>query len=144
MGAYTIPYADLRLREPLEVFLRPIRKSSGFLPSLMAACSHLGLAPRPAQVSPFGPRYFGATLRPLRLAPRRRPFPTVPPSPPSRASCCFRSCAFSLRILVTSSRNANSASTDIEARRFGLAMATPLQVRICCSPEDINGEARQS
>src|SRR3954467_1808213 len=44
-----------------------IRKSWTFLPSLIAAASQRGFAPRPAHVSPPGPRYFGATFVPLRL-----------------------------------------------------------------------------
>jgi len=49
-------------------FFRPfradlsMRKSSSFLPPLIAATSHLGLAPRPAQVSPEGLRYLGGTF----------------------------------------------------------------------------------
>src|ERR1700693_4138151 len=42
-----------------------IRKSSGFLPDLIAAASHRGFNPRPAQVSPgfSGLRYLGATAK---------------------------------------------------------------------------------
>jgi hypothetical protein len=41
-------------------------KSSRFFPFLISAAIHLGIAPRPAQVSDrsFGLRYLGATLRP--------------------------------------------------------------------------------
>src|SRR5262249_45702170 len=48
-------------------FLRrlSIRKSSSFLPPLIAATSQRGLTPRPAQVSPDGPRYFGGTFLPF-------------------------------------------------------------------------------
>src|SRR5437879_6245177 len=42
-----------------------IAKSSIFRPCLTRAVSQRGRAPRPAQVSPPGPRYFGATLRPF-------------------------------------------------------------------------------
>jgi hypothetical protein len=47
-----------------------IKKFSSFLPDLMAAASHLGLRPRPAQVSAgfSGLRYLGAT-EPIRPAP---------------------------------------------------------------------------
>src|SRR6516164_6112157 len=54
-----------------------IRKSSSFFPPLIAATSQRGLAPRPAQVSPDGARYFGGTfipfnaLRPPRIILRR-------------------------------------------------------------------------
>src|SRR5262249_49630631 len=47
-----------------------IRKSSSFLPPLIAATSHLGLAPRPAQVSPDRLRYFGGTFLPFLPPPR--------------------------------------------------------------------------
>src|SRR6266851_7116057 len=43
-----------------------IANSSSFLPRLSSAVSHRGRAPRPAQVSPSGLRYFGATFLPLR------------------------------------------------------------------------------
>src|SRR5262245_823189 len=43
-----------------------IRKSVSFFPlSFIAAANQRGLAPRPAHVSPCGPRYFGSTLLPL-------------------------------------------------------------------------------
>jgi hypothetical protein len=44
-------------------------KYSSFLPAFIAAVSHLGLSPRPAQVSPgfSGLRYFGATVPPRRV-----------------------------------------------------------------------------
>src|SRR5262249_59422271 len=51
---------DLRFFRPFRADLS-IRKSSSFFPPLMAATSQRGLAPRPAQVSPEGPRYFGGT-----------------------------------------------------------------------------------
>jgi hypothetical protein len=35
---------------------------------LIAATSHFGSAPRPAQVSPDGPRYFGGTFLPFQNA----------------------------------------------------------------------------
>jgi hypothetical protein len=40
---------------------------------LIAATSHRGLAPRPAQVSPEGPRYFGATFLPFKVLRRSLP-----------------------------------------------------------------------
>src|SRR5262249_54566158 len=60
-----------------------IKKSSSFLPPLIAATSQRGFAPRPAQVSPERLRYFGGTFR---------PFKTLPPPrtilrPPSLANC---------------------------------------------------------
>jgi hypothetical protein len=50
--------------------LRSIRKSSTFFPLLIAATSHFGLAPLPAQVSPVGLRYFGWTFLPFNRLPR--------------------------------------------------------------------------
>ena len=74
-------------------FLRrlSIRKSSSFLPPLIAATSQRGLTPRPAQVSPDGPRYFGGTFLPFNALP---PPPTTL-APPTTAialsilSICF-------------------------------------------------------
>jgi hypothetical protein len=76
---------------------------------LISAASHLGIAPRPAQVSDrfFGLRYFGATFRPF-IAPRL-PSACLPepfqPLPPSWASCWFSSSAFRLRTRPISSRS---------------------------------------
>src|ERR1700746_3162272 len=74
-------------------FFRPfradlsIKKSSIFFPPFIAATSHRGLAPRPAQVSPDGPRYFGGTFLPFNPLP---PPPTTL-APPATAilSNCF-------------------------------------------------------
>src|SRR5215211_5641065 len=71
-----------------------IRNSSGFLPSFVRAVSHFGVAPLPAQVSPFGPRYFGATFMPylgcdLVALARVRPELHAPPS--RRCNCFFSS-----------------------------------------------------
>src|SRR5262249_57236554 len=49
-----------------------IKKSSSFFPPLIASTSHLGFAPRPAQVSPEWLRYFGGAFLPFHT-----------PSPPS-------------------------------------------------------------
>src|SRR5262245_17033900 len=75
-------------------FFRPLRpdlsikKFSSFFPPLIAATSQRGRAPRPAHVSPFGPRYFGLIFLPFNalLPPRRATL-----SPPSKAilSNCF-------------------------------------------------------
>src|SRR5215813_3223873 len=62
---------DLRLLRRLRADLS-IRKSSSFLPPLIAAISQRGLAPRPAQVSPEGPRYFGGTFLPFNALPPPR------------------------------------------------------------------------
>src|SRR6266508_5767120 len=62
---------DLRFFRPFRADLS-IRKSSSFLPPLIAATSQRGLAPRPAQVFPDGPRYFGGTFLPLNALPPPR------------------------------------------------------------------------
>jgi hypothetical protein len=49
-----------------------IENSSILCPCFTRTVSHRGRAPLPAHVSPLGPRYFGATFRPLRLIRRRR------------------------------------------------------------------------
>src|SRR5262249_28456016 len=59
---------DLRFFRPLRADLS-IKKSSSFLPPLIAATSQRGLAPRPAQVSPDGPRYLGGTFLPFNALP---------------------------------------------------------------------------
>src|SRR6516164_6125294 len=71
---------DLRFLRPLRADLS-ITKSSSFFPPLMAATSQRGLAPRPAQVSPDGLRYFGGTFFPFNALPRLalRP-PAKPPT----------------------------------------------------------------
>src|SRR5215472_4552898 len=74
---------DLRLLRRLRADLS-IRKSSSFLPRLIAATSQRGFAPRPAQVSPDGPRYLGGTFLPFNaLAPRRQPRQLPYPSSPT-------------------------------------------------------------
>jgi hypothetical protein len=55
---------DLRFSRPFRADLS-IKKSSSFFPPLIAATSQRGLAPRPAQVSPNGLRYFGGTFLPF-------------------------------------------------------------------------------
>src|SRR4051812_10047226 len=87
------------------VFLRAaavllMANSSTLWPCLMSAESHRGRAPRPAHVSPSGPRNFGATLRPfigLECCPepharRGRPPPLL--SVPKRDNCCSSSLRF--------------------------------------------------
>jgi len=75
---------DLRFLRAFRADLS-IRKSSSFLPPLIASTSQRGLAPRPAQVSPDGPRYFGGTFLPLNaLPPLEQPFGRQPrPSSPT-------------------------------------------------------------
>src|SRR5262249_47829723 len=77
---------DLRFLRPLS-----IKKSSSFFPPLIAATSHRGLAPRPAHVSPEGPRYFGGTFLPLNALPPPRT--TLRPPTTAILSNCFSSSA---------------------------------------------------
>src|SRR5262245_35252022 len=72
---------DLRFLRPLRADLS-IRKSSSFFPPLIAATSQRGFSPRPAQVSPDGPRYFGGTFLPFKALP---PPPTTL-APPTTAN----------------------------------------------------------
>jgi hypothetical protein len=74
---------DLRFFRPLRADLS-IKKSSSFLPPLIAATSQRGLAPRPAQVSPDGPRYFGGTLLPRNRTTLR------PPTTAILSNCFFK------------------------------------------------------
>src|SRR5262245_12166296 len=76
---------DLRFFRPFRADLS-IKKSSSFFPSLVAATSQRGFAPRPAQVSPDGPRYLGGTFLPFNaLAPPRTTL--RPPNTPSLSNC---------------------------------------------------------
>src|SRR5262249_50301395 len=79
-GVYEAQRFDLRFFRPLRADLS-IKKSSSFFPPLIAATSQLGLAPRPAQVSPDGPRYFGGTFLPFKTLPTP-PRPTTAIAPP--------------------------------------------------------------
>src|SRR5215510_9270310 len=83
-SGYEAQRFDLRF---LRFFLAvlSIRKSSSFFPPLIAATSHRGLAPRPAHVSPEGPRYFGGTFFPFNALP---PPPTTLAPPTSILSNC--------------------------------------------------------
>src|SRR3954447_23901514 len=90
-----------------------MRKLSRFLPALISAAIHLGIAPRPAQVSDrfFGLRYLGATFRPFTLLIRR----LSPPLPRPKAASWLCNCpALSLRIFPISLRISKRTSTDIE------------------------------
>src|SRR5262245_1845306 len=77
---------DLRFLRTFRADLS-IRKSSSFLPPLIAATSHFGLAPRPAQVSPDGLRYLGGTFLPFNALP---PPPTTlaPLTTANLSNCC--------------------------------------------------------
>ena len=103
-----------------------IRKSSSFLPSLIAAVSHLGVAPRPAHVSPPAPRYFGATFFPFNLLPRATRA-TLPPTeaiePPSAANCFSSVVRRSERAFSTCLRKVMSEAKSIRDR---LILATAM------------------
>src|SRR5215813_1871237 len=80
---------DIRFFRPFRADLS-IRKSSSFFPPfLMAATSQRGLTPRPAQVSPDGPRYFGGTFLPFNALPRWPPRPPTTAIALSILSNCF-------------------------------------------------------
>src|SRR5262249_48134234 len=84
-SGYEAQRFDLRFFRPFRADLS-IRKSSSFLPPLIAARSQRGFAPRPAQVSPKGPRYFGGTFFPRNALP---PPPTTlaPPTTSILSNC---------------------------------------------------------
>src|SRR5262249_16660907 len=114
---------DLRFLRSFRADLS-IRKSSSFFPPLIAATSQRGLAPRPAQVSLEGLRYFGGTFLPLKTLPP----PRTTLRPPTKAialsslSICFCiSARCSRSISSTRSRRSTSASTVIPDR-FTLAI----------------------
>ena len=97
----------------------PTKKSSAFFPFFNAATSHLGFAPRPAQVLPARSRYLTGAFRPLRGC-------AAPPDLPESLESSFRSwAALLLKVFSISARSFRSASTDIE-ERLGLG--------ICLSP----------
>src|SRR5215471_9834550 len=83
-SGYEAQRFDLRFLRPLRADLS-IRKSSSFLPPLIASTSHLGFAPRPAQVSPERLRYFGGTFLPFNAL----PLPRTTLRPPVKAANCF-------------------------------------------------------
>jgi len=85
-------------RRALRPFRAPsalsIANSSSLRPCLTRADSQRGRAPRPAHVSPPGPRYLGGTLRPFSA--ERRPSPVreflaAPPLSAPRRESCFSS-----------------------------------------------------
>src|SRR6516165_4533152 len=89
-SGYEAQRFDLRFFRPFRADLS-IRKSSSFLPRLIAATSQRGLAPRPAQVSPDGLRYFGGTFLPFKTL--RPPRTTLAPAKAVILSNCFSSSA---------------------------------------------------
>src|SRR5262249_43097564 len=80
---------DLRFLRTFRADLS-IRKSSSFLPPLIASTSHLGFAPRPAQVSPERLRYFGGTFLPFNALPPPRTT-LLPPTTAILSNCFSRS-----------------------------------------------------
>src|SRR5215510_5321762 len=108
-SGYEAQRFDLRFLRPFRADLS-IKKSSSFFPPLIAATSHRGLAPRPAQVSPDGPRYFGGTFFPLNGLPPPRT--TLLPPTTAILSNSFSSSARRLRrVSSTCCRRSMSAST---------------------------------
>ena len=109
---------DLRFFRPLAADLS-IRKVSSVFPSLIAAFNHLGVAPRPAQVSPSGLRYFGGTFFPFNALPRRLRA-IFPPSnaiePPSAANCFSSVVRCPDRALSTCVRRFTRDAKSIPAR----------------------------
>jgi hypothetical protein len=94
-------FGDSKYRDDARLFLRAAlrgllclarrlvdQKLFRLLPSFIAAFNHLGVAPRPAHVSPPGPLYFGATFRPF-VDPRPR-FTTNATEAPSCSNCFSR------------------------------------------------------
>src|SRR5262249_7054967 len=105
---------DLRFLLPFRADLS-IRKSSSFFSPLIAATSQRGLAPRPAQVSPDGPRYFGGTFFPFKtLAPPRTTL--RPPTKAALSNCLSISARRSSSISSTRFRRSISASMLISDR----------------------------
>src|SRR5262249_16347103 len=140
------------LRRPF-LAVRPLRaasalsiaNSSSLRPCLMRAVSHRGRAPRPAHVSPPGPRYLGATLRPFSAEPRPNTVREIPAARPlsalRRESCFSSSLRFCLSLLSISARSASTASTSIP---FRLIAAIRLSHSWCGSIELFNRKERQA
>src|SRR5262249_11864578 len=81
---------DLRFLRPFRADLS-IKKSSSLFPLWIAATSQRGFAPRPAQVSPNGLRYFGGIFLPFKTLPPPRT--TLRPPTTAILSNCFSSSA---------------------------------------------------
>src|SRR5262249_44335313 len=100
----------LRFFRPFPAALS-IKNSSIFFPRLIAATSQRGFAPRPAQVSPDGLRYLGATFVPFNVLPPRTPL--APPAPSILFNCCSMSARRLTSVSSTCSRRSMSASIVI-------------------------------
>src|SRR5262249_34191679 len=120
-----------------------IKKSSIFFPPFIAATSQRGLAPRPAQVSPDGPQYFGGTFVPLNVLPlRRATLATSATTPSILANCCSMSARRLTRVSSTRFRRSMSASTLIGDRfRFAIVIFSPKNGVVC---EALGSEARSA
>src|SRR5215471_14517208 len=122
-SGYEAQRFDLRFLRPLRADLS-IRKSSSFLPPLIASTSHLGFAPRPAQVSPERLRYFGGTFFPFNALPRPRTT-LAPPTTAILSNCSISLARCSTSISSTRSRRSMSASTVIPDRlTFGIVISS--------------------
>jgi hypothetical protein len=113
---------DLRFFRPFVAELS-IKKSFSFFPSLIAATSQRGRAPRPAQVSRDGPRYFGATFLPFNALVGRRPRAGLSPliDAYTRANCFSISARRSRSASSTRCRSSISEST-LMFERFTFAI----------------------
>jgi hypothetical protein len=122
-GLYEAHRFDLRFfrRFPADL---SIKKSSSFLPPLIAATSQKGFAPRPAQVSPEGLRYFGGTFLPFNVLRPPRTTLAPPTTAPIFCNCCSISARRSKRVSSTCFRRSMSASTFIPDRfTFGIVIS---------------------
>jgi hypothetical protein len=112
-----------------EVAAYLMAKSSRFLPFLISAASHLGIAPRPAHVSEGSSDCgtWGRAIYPSVNSPLGRPGASLPEDtqPPalSAASCLCNRPTLLLRIWPISLRIFKRASTDIESRFDGRAIS---------------------
>src|SRR5262249_26787539 len=121
---------DLRFFRPFRADLS-IKKSSSFFPRLIAATSQRGFAPRPAQVSPDGPRYFGGTILPFKTLPLPRR-PTTPIPLPTSSNCVSSPAPRLRKGSSTRFRRSMSASTVIPDRLiFGMVISTRSALEIC-------------
>jgi hypothetical protein len=126
-----------------------IAKSPNFLPPFIAATNHLGLRPRPAQVSAefSGLRYLGATapLGPPRLdgRPRRGPPAYSSSFDNSASSSCRRYCSFSLIAASTCAQRSCSLTIGIDFKAmvlpFHLGLVAPIRGSYwACTDRDKN------
>src|SRR5262249_7138225 len=121
-------------------FFRPLRadlsikKSSSFFPRLIAATSQRGFAPRPAQVSPDGPRYFGGTFFPFNALPP----PRTTLETPQAANCCSSSARCLLRVSSTRFRRSISPSTLIAGSYLNRFNANFLYCYYACSSQSLH------